>query len=111
MSPHYTDIIVLISEQDKEVPQQLLSDDQSNSYCIVLVSLSAVRCCFLAIEFHTTTKETSKHTTYHISNAAYLFAMVGCLYCSSLSSFYDGWHFQYEEVTGNFDAAFARYRS
>ena len=39
--------------------------------------------------------------------------MVGCLYCSSSSlfPFYDGWHFQYEEVTGNFDAAFARYRS
>ena len=110
MPPHYTSFNVLISEQDKEVPQQLLSDDQSNSYRIVLASLSAV-CCYLAIEFHTTTEEASKHTTYHISNAAYLFAMVGCLYCSSLSSFYDGWHFQYEEVTGNFDAAFARYRS
>ena len=50
MSPHYTDIIVLISEQDKEVPQQLLSDDQSNSYCIVLASLSAV-CCYLQLSF------------------------------------------------------------
>ena len=86
MSPHNTNIIVLISEQDKEVPQQLLSDDQSNSYCIVLASLSAV-CCYLAIEFHTTTKEASKHTTYHVSNATYFFAMVGCLFCSSLSSF------------------------
>ena len=85
MSPHYTSFVVLISEQDKEVPQQLLSDDQSNSYCIVLASLSAVRCYFLAIEFHTTTKEASKHTSYHISNAAYLFAMVGRLYCSSSS--------------------------
>ena len=73
---------------------------------IVFASLSAV-CCGFAIEFHTTTKETSKHTTYHVSNATNLFAMVGCLYCSSSSSFpfYDGWHFQYEEVTGNFDAA------
>ena len=86
MPPHYTSFNVLISEQDKEVPQHLLSDDQSNSYCIVLASLSAV-CCHLAIEFHTTTKEASKHTTHHISNAAYLFAMVGCLYCSSSSSF------------------------
>ena len=53
---------------------------------IVFASLSAVCCYFLAIEFHTTPKETSKHTTCHIRNAAYFFAMVGCLFCSSLSS-------------------------
>ena len=49
------------------------------------------------------------NTPHHISNATYLFAMVGCLYCSSSSSFpfYDGWHFQNGKVTGNFDASFA----